>query len=196
MLLLAASLFPIRALISTRAFSTYPQINDSPKSSTSLCSTILSLLPVTIVCDFSFFIQFPSNMSTAVRNENAALYINYESFIFFHVRQSVAFEERFATIHVDVNKILPWPCSGFIVQCSVLVRLMTGKAAKRKQPIHKSMFLGNDDAFLSCEGARKTLLVLQASLAVHLYEKIRHPKCRIHHYVILWKEQRCTNPDC
>lgn len=91
--------------------------------------------------------------------------------LMFHAMQRASIEEMFPILPVVLKAYLLFTHSCANVSCSELVRVMTRRAAKRKQLLKKSLFLGGDDALLYELGTEQVSRVLHSMLPVHLYAK-------------------------
>lgn len=116
---------------------------------------LLLLHPFTFVLSILFLSH--SSMSTAVWTAIGTLDTNFDSFMpVSHVMESVSCEKRVSTFPVEVEEFLLSVLTYSAEPFSKLFRiLLTGKAAKLKQPSKKFIFLGRGDVVLANMGAEK-----------------------------------------
>lgn len=124
----------------------------------------------TLLCPSFPSFLFLLNLSTAINTVRANIAINSDTFLlFFHIMESAELKARYPTLPVDVKESILWFCSCRNVPCSEVVRVMTDKAARRKQSLKKSTFLGSGEAMLSEMDTKQVWQVLPASLDARLY---------------------------
>lgn len=113
-----------------QVFPTSHYINDSPQSSTSLCSIFLSFSHPFISIFPSIF-YFPLTMSTALNNAILTIDISCDSVMLLcNVMQSAKVEQGVLVRPVDVKEFLLWFRICPDVPCSELLEMMSDKAAR------------------------------------------------------------------
>lgn len=81
------------------------------------------------------------------------------------------FEERFPTVHFDVKELSPSIRSSPNFPWSELVKVMTGKAAKHRQLLKKSISQRRRDSLLSVIGTDQAWELLWALMTIHICAK-------------------------
>lgn len=111
------------------------------------------------LCYLSSFSNFFLNMFTAGRTARATQSIHWDDFmLFFHFIPENEFKKRILYLSVHVKEFLfrLWSCSS--QPWSDLVRAVSGKDAKLRNLLGKSMFLSRGDVVFSKLGTEKVLI--------------------------------------